>query len=163
MAYRQRPVHDTAIPLQNWMLENRKKGVDVARQLNISQSQTITNWLARGIPAYKIPDVAKLCGFSTDQYLSLVGLSDRASIANEGATTGQDARKSENEQRMIAAFGWLTNEQQNDLLRDIEAKAETNKAISRELSGKWEFKPDAEVANHITPAPKAEKPRRIRK
>jgi transcriptional regulator with XRE-family HTH domain len=65
--------------------------------------------------------------------------------------------------RIIKAFGWLTEEQQNAMLQDLEAKAETNKAISRELGARWEFKPDAEVANYIAPAPKTAKPRRTRK
>lgn len=64
-------------------------------------------------------------------------------------------------ERVITAFGWLTRAQQDQALADLEAKAEANKAISKELGPKWEFTPDAQVARHIAPAPTAEpkKPR----
>lgn len=57
-------------------------------------------------------------------------------------------------QRLIVAFGWLTDEQQKSLLADLESKAATNKAISRELGSRWEYKSDEHVGNHIKPAPK---------
>lgn len=62
-------------------------------------------------------------------------------------------------QRLIMAFGWLTNDQQKEALADLEAKAETNKAISKQLGHRWEFKSDQHVGNHIRPAP----PARVRK
>lgn len=63
------------------------------------------------------------------------------------------ANESPEVQRLILAFGWLTKEQQAALLSDLESKAETNKAISRQLGPRWEFKSDAHVGNHIKPAP----------
>lgn len=58
-------------------------------------------------------------------------------------------------ERMIMAFGWLTEDQKTAMLADLESKAETNKAISRQLGPRWDFKPDAAVARTIKPAPKA--------
>lgn len=66
-------------------------------------------------------------------------------------------------ERLIRAFSWLTDEQQRVLMKDLEAKAETNKAISRELGARWEFKSDADVGHHIAPAPKQETSSRKRK
>jgi len=74
MAKRQKPVHQTALPLKQWMDARNKSGVQVAKLLNISMSQTITNWLARGVPAYRIPEVAALCGLTTDEYRIQAGL-----------------------------------------------------------------------------------------
>ena len=63
------------------------------------------------------------------------------------------AGESSEVQRLIVAFGWLTDDQQKTILSDLETKAETNKAISRELGARWEFKSDRDVARHIAPAP----------
>ena len=73
-----------------------------------------------------------------------------------------DVTESPDVKRLIMAFGWLTDEQQKSILRDLESKAEANKAISRQLGPRWEFKSDQHVAAHIKPAP-ASKPRSKKK
>lgn len=57
--------------------------------------------------------------------------------------------------RLIRAFSWLTDDQQVKTLQVLEAKAQTNMAISKQLGARWEFKSDDHVGNHISPAPKS--------
>jgi transcriptional regulator with XRE-family HTH domain len=76
-------------------------------------------------------------------------------------TASYDVTESAEVKRLIIAFGWLTVEQQRATLADLESKAETNKAISRQLGPRWEFKADHDVAEHIAPAPHTKvKPRK---
>lgn len=58
--------------------------------------------------------------------------------------------------RLILSFGWLTASEQKAVLQKLESRAETNKAISRELGAKWDYKSDEAVGKHIKPAPKVE-------
>lgn len=94
------------------------------------------------------PNVAQLQELSRLSGLPIPGMESHA-IQQDRA--GYIATDSSEIQRLITAFGWLTDEQQKAALADLESKAETNKAISRELGPRWEFKPDNHVAKHIEP------------
>ena len=61
-------------PLRKW-LDARDKGAraELARKLDIDQAN-ITNWLARGIPAYRLRDVCAAINIPQDEYLAQVGL-----------------------------------------------------------------------------------------
>ncbi len=73
MATRTTPVHDTALPLLKRINQGLFTKAKVARELNVLP-QHVTNWLARGIPAARLHDVAALCGLSTDAYRREAGL-----------------------------------------------------------------------------------------
>lgn len=51
--------------------------------------------------------------------------------------------------RVATLFRWLTKEQQQDLLDDVEAKATTNQLIARELGGNVNPGPDSRVEKAI--------------
>lgn len=55
--------------------------------------------------------------------------------------------------RLIRAFTWLTDAQRAETLGDLEAKAATNRAITKELGPRFEFTPDHHVAKHLKPVP----------
>jgi len=58
--------------------------------------------------------------------------------------------------RLIMAFGWLTDAEKKKLLSAIEAQAEGNKTIARELGPKWQPKSDEDVERAgIKAAPKS--------
>lgn len=66
--------------------------------------------------------------------------------------------------RLALAFGWLTKRQKAELLKDVESKAATNKAIHKELGAReFEFKQDEEVARHLKPLPPAHPLRRTKR
>jgi len=50
MSHRKRPVHQTALPLLACIKAGRFTRAEVASSLGL-ESQNVTNWLARGIPA----------------------------------------------------------------------------------------------------------------
>jgi hypothetical protein len=73
VAKRKRAVHQSAMPLLNCINSGRLTRAEVAKKLNLDV-QNVTNWLARGIPAKQLPDVAALCELSTDEYRAQAGL-----------------------------------------------------------------------------------------
>ena len=72
MSTRVRPVHRSAIPLLNAMQAGRFTRASASLKLGVSV-QVLGNWLARGVPARRAPDVAALLGMPTDRYLLVSG------------------------------------------------------------------------------------------
>ena len=73
VAKRKRAVHQSALPLLNFINSGKLTRAEVARKLNLDV-QNVTNWLARGVPAKQLPEVAALCDLSTDEYRAQAGL-----------------------------------------------------------------------------------------
>lgn len=73
MSRRETEIHRTALPLLRRINEGKFTRTDVARKLDV-KAQHVTNWLSRGVPSARLPDVAALCGVSTDQYRLEAGL-----------------------------------------------------------------------------------------
>lgn len=67
MARRKTGIHRTALPLFQRIKDKKLSRAKVQRELGI-EPQVLTNWLSRGIAARRLPDVAAVCGISTDQY-----------------------------------------------------------------------------------------------
>lgn len=82
MAHRQNEVHRTALPLLQRINAGKFTKAQAARKLGVQQAN-LTNWLSRGIPAGKIPDVAVLCELTTDEYRLEAGLA-KFSKAKQG-------------------------------------------------------------------------------
>lgn len=84
------------------------------------------------------PSLYQLQQLSEWSKLPIPGLS-----APSPATLANVVLESPEVSKLIVAFGWLTKVQKKDVLKDLVAKAETNKTISKELGPRWEFTPDA--------------------
>ncbi|MBE0615224.1 MAG: hypothetical protein IH604_16245 [Burkholderiales bacterium] len=123
MAKRKRAVHQSAMPLLNCINSGRLTRAEVAKKLNLDV-QNVTNWLARGIPAKQLPEVAALCDLSTDEYRAQAGL---------GVKTRPD--RPEN---VMAAHGYhsLPIFLQQYVLRKIDSLLRTYNAVPVEMRKK---------------------------
>lgn len=78
MSSRERTIHPSAQILYEALGAGHLTRADVMRVLGLASRQNVTNWLSHGIPARHIPDVAKLCGMSTDEYRARSGIGGAA-------------------------------------------------------------------------------------
>jgi hypothetical protein len=74
MKERKRVIHPSAVPLLACIDSGKFTRKEVARRLGLANQANVTNWLARGIPARQIPEVAQLCGLSSEEYLARAGM-----------------------------------------------------------------------------------------
>ncbi len=86
MSRRETEIHRTAIPLLRRINEGRFTRTEAAKKLDVLQ-QHITNWLRRGVPSARMPDVATLCGLSTDEYRLEAGLLSKGAKPKQGKLT----------------------------------------------------------------------------
>ena len=123
MAKRKRAVHQSAMPLFKFINSGRLTRAEVAKKLNLDV-QNVTNWLARGIPAKQLSDVAALCELSTDQYRAQAGL-------------GVKTRPNRPED-VMAAHGYqaLPIFLQQYVLRKIDSLLRTYNAVPNEMRKK---------------------------
>lgn len=77
MGTRKTEVHRSALPLLRRIKDGRLKRQEVEKKLDI-KPQHLTNWLTRGVPARRLPDVAAVCDLSTDEYRLEAGMVIRA-------------------------------------------------------------------------------------
>jgi transcriptional regulator with XRE-family HTH domain len=61
----------------------------------------------------------------------------------------EDVAASPQMDRLARAFSWLMAEEQDDLLKELEAKAEVNKQIAKRLGPRFRIKPDQEMLDHL--------------
>lgn len=57
-------------------------------------------------------------------------------------------------QKVAALFYWLTEEEKEELLKDVRSRADGNRAIAKQLMGKLKAATDERVGKTIKPAPK---------
>lgn len=112
----------------------------LAKRLNISQGR-IANWRTRGIPAAMVPEVAAYLGLKTDEYLVKVGRVRAGELIQEPPAeyTSSDSPQIT---RLIKAFAWLMDDEQEKLLRELEAKATANKAIAKQMGPRFSYATD---------------------
>lgn len=83
MAKRKTEMHRNALPLMQRINEGKTTRGKVAKALDVGP-QHVTNWLRRGIPAARIPDVANHIGISTDEYRLEAGLLPKGAKGKQG-------------------------------------------------------------------------------
>ena len=72
MPTRNRSFHKTAQPLLNRLNAGKVSRSDVAREMGVSAA-VVSNWLTRGVPAPRMPELALLLGITFDQYRAECG------------------------------------------------------------------------------------------
>ncbi len=76
----------------------------------------------------------------------------RAEIHRMAAETHHEDPRAK---RIAALFYWLTEEEKESFLRDIQSRADGNKAIAKQMVGKLAPSSDERVSKHIKPAGKS--------
>ena len=74
MAHRQKPVHPSALPLARRLDDRSFTRGGVSDALKLDNVQNVTNWLARGVPHSRMPQLARLFGLTVDEYLREAGM-----------------------------------------------------------------------------------------
>ena len=87
MANRKKDVYKTAIPLYQLIEQGSLTRASIVKSLAVS-NQTITNWLARGVPAARLTEVAEVCGMNTDEYRYNAGMSSRLPVGGKSLSIG---------------------------------------------------------------------------
>lgn len=72
MKERRTPPPTLAAPLKKHLGDQRGAKAALCEKLDISQA-VLTNWLRRGVPRGRLPEVAEYMGISTDDYLEQAG------------------------------------------------------------------------------------------
>lgn len=105
-----------------------------------------------------LKDIAKSVGVTVSSYLSyergeywpkgekrrrLAKLMDWSEIELDHGPQMSATSDSPEVNRLIMAFGWLTDDERQALLRELEAKAVTNKAIAKQLGPRFTIASDA--------------------
>lgn len=91
--------------------------------------------------------LAKVFGKS-EQYIEF-GDSSQKAKQPEAKYNGQHGMDSPDVVRLVKAFAWLMPEEQVTLLRDLEAKAMTNRQIAKSLGPRFSIKSDQEMLEHL--------------
>jgi len=78
MAHRQKPVHQSALPLARRLGDRSFTRAGISEALKLENVQNVTNWLARGVPAGRMPALARLFGLTVDEYLQEAGMAPKS-------------------------------------------------------------------------------------
>ncbi len=94
MANRQKPVHPSALPLARRLDDRSFTRAGVSDALKLENVQNVTNWLARGVPAGRMQQLARLFGLTLEEYQREAGMlgksprEKRRAGASVGVTRG---------------------------------------------------------------------------
>lgn len=130
--------------LDRWLNLPKETKATFARKMGVPQAN-VTNWIARGIPPAKLPKAAKLVGLTADTYLMEQGLLEAPKGVSEPPPTYQVVDP--DLERILKAWGFLSDEERKDLLADVMAKAGYNAVMKSEYGRLPDHAPDARVAS----------------
>jgi hypothetical protein len=91
MAHRQKPVHQSALPLARRLGDRSFTRAGISDALKLENVQNVTNWLARGVPAGRMPALAQLFGLTVDEYLQEAGMIRRGPRKSAGVTSHMES------------------------------------------------------------------------
>jgi transcriptional regulator with XRE-family HTH domain len=107
--------------------------------------QTVQQWVAENgtAPSRKRQErVAQALGISVAELVA-------GALIEDSGKAVPHMTKDSRAAKLIECFGWLTEAEKVDILRDVCARAMGNQAIAKELAGRLDPTPDAKVAHHI--------------
>lgn len=113
----------------------------IARSLEVSK-QTVDQWMGKGRPApesiFRIADRWKVdARWLATEEGQMLPVKPPTPLAEPSDPSSPEVT------RLIKAFAWLMDDERNHLLRDLEAKAATNKAIAKQLGPRFKVASDA--------------------
>lgn len=131
----------------------------LGRAMSPAVSRGVLNhWRTRGVPAKAYESLADALGWSLDQLLGRQPTPHEARAAS-GDEYSADMQVSDLERDVVFALRALPEEVQLQFARDVMARSERELAhvekMMRERYGVTGFTPDAKVAKHLPPAPRA--------